>query len=194
MPIGYNRCRAIEKVLECLKTSCLNAQYGCREIITYNRKNDHEKRCSYTPCSCPQSGCNFVAPSKELSRHILSKHHVSVRNFTYNRFFSIILRVNDDVIVLQEQNGADLFILKNKVGHLGNIVNVSCICPNLFEKACHYDISARSQGCCLKIDSLVVNVDGHEANNTAPTRFLLIPSCFFGSSGLLKLEISIKCD
>lgn len=194
MPIGYNRCRAIEKVLESVKISCLNAQYGCKETITYSKKNDHEKQCNYAPCTCPQSGCNFVAPSKELSLHFLCKHGVSARNFTYNCFFSIFLRVNDEIILLQEQNGADLFMLKNKVGDLGNMVNVSCICPNLFRKACHYDILARSQGCCLKIHCLAENIHGGKANNTAPTGFLLIPSCFFGPSGRLKLDIRIKCN
>lgn len=194
MPIGYNRCRAIEKVLESVKISCLNAQYGCKETITYSKKNDHEKQCNYAPCTCPQSGCNFVAPSKELSLHFLCKHGVSARNFTYNCFFSIFLRVNDEIILLQEQNGADLFMLKNKVGDLGNMVNVSCICPNLFRKACHYDILVRSQGCCLKIHCLAENIHGGKANNTAPTGFLLIPSCFFGSSGRLKLDIRIKCN
>ncbi|KAI9122563.1 hypothetical protein K1719_006403 [Acacia pycnantha] len=194
MPIGYNRCRAIEKVLESVKISCLNAQYGCKETITYSKKNEHEKQCIYAPCTCPQSGCNFVAPSKVLSFHFLCKHGVSARNFTYNCFFSIFLRVNDEVIVLQEQNGADLFMLKNKVGDLGNMVNVSCICPNLFRKACHYDILVRSQGCCLKIHCLAENIRGGKAINTAPTGFLLIPSCFFGSSGQLKLDIRIKCN
>ncbi|RYR64351.1 E3 ubiquitin-protein ligase SINA-like 10 isoform X1 [Arachis hypogaea] len=35
MPIGYNRCRAIEKVLESIKISCLNAKYGCKHMFSF---------------------------------------------------------------------------------------------------------------------------------------------------------------
>ncbi|XP_073057970.1 uncharacterized protein [Primulina eburnea] len=34
-PIGYNRCRAIEKVLESVEIACKNKQHGCGETINY---------------------------------------------------------------------------------------------------------------------------------------------------------------
>ncbi|PQQ01669.1 hypothetical protein Pyn_11916 [Prunus yedoensis var. nudiflora] len=37
--IGFNRCRAIEKALESITTSCQNIQYGCKESVTFNKKS-----------------------------------------------------------------------------------------------------------------------------------------------------------
>lgn len=192
MPIGYNRCRAIEKVLESVKISCINAKYGCKETVSYSKKNEHEKKCIHAPCICPHSSCDFVASSKELSLHISCKHEDSARQFTYDRFFSVFLKVNDEFIVLQEQNGADLFMLNNKVEALGNMVNISCIGPDSLKTVYQYDIFARSQGCCLKLQSFAKNTQGCNANDTTSIGFLLIPSSFFGSSGQLKLDIRIR--
>ncbi|KAH0701731.1 hypothetical protein KY290_016736 [Solanum tuberosum] len=59
-PIGYNRCRAMEKVVESVKVSCVNKMYGCKEILSYSKKTDHENACIYVPCSCPSHGCDFI--------------------------------------------------------------------------------------------------------------------------------------
>ncbi|KAK1363650.1 RING-type E3 ubiquitin transferase [Heracleum sosnowskyi] len=37
-PIGYNRCRALEKVLEAAKITCSNSKYGCKEKVSYSMK------------------------------------------------------------------------------------------------------------------------------------------------------------
>ncbi|KAF7842333.1 E3 ubiquitin-protein ligase SINA-like 10 [Senna tora] len=195
MPIGYNRCRAIEKVLESVKVSCLNAKYGCKETVCYSKKNDHEKECIHAPCTCPHSGCDFVASSKELTRHFKRKHEGSAIHFTYGHFFSVFLKVADKVVFLQEQNGAELFILHSNVESLGNIVNISCIGPSSLKTVYHYDILARSQGCCLKLKSFAKNTqDLNAIDTTTSTGFLLIPCGFFNSSGRLKLEICIRCN
>ncbi|KAE8722317.1 ATP-dependent Clp protease proteolytic subunit 3 [Hibiscus syriacus] len=68
-PIGYSRCRAIEKVLESVKVSCQNLKYGCKEAFSYSLKQKHEKTCSFAPCSCPLSECCFEGSSEELSAH-----------------------------------------------------------------------------------------------------------------------------
>lgn len=193
MPIGYNRCRAVEKVLESVKISCPNAKYGCKETVSYSKKNDHENQCIHAPCTCPHSDCNFAASFMKLAIHFRCKHKGSATYFTYDRPFSVFLKVdNDEVIVLQEQNGADLFILHNKVEILGNIVNVNCIGPNPLKSVYHYDILARSQDkCCLKLQSLAKNTRGRNAMDP-DSGFLLIPPEFFGSSGQLKLEVCIR--
>ncbi|XP_061352533.1 E3 ubiquitin-protein ligase SINA-like 5 [Gastrolobium bilobum] len=58
--IHYNRCKAIEKVLESINISCLNAKYGCKETLSYSERNNHEKKCIYIPCLCPHKGCDFI--------------------------------------------------------------------------------------------------------------------------------------
>ncbi|PRQ22774.1 putative aminoacyltransferase, E1 ubiquitin-activating enzyme [Rosa chinensis] len=47
-PIGSNRCRAIEKVVESSTCPCRNIKYGCNIPVTYNKKNEHEKTCMFT--------------------------------------------------------------------------------------------------------------------------------------------------
>ncbi|KAK7363238.1 hypothetical protein VNO77_05372 [Canavalia gladiata] len=189
MPIGYNRCRAIEKVLESIKMSCLNAQYGCKEMFSYSRKNDHEKECIYLPCLCPHTGCEFVASSKELSLHFSHRHVGSGTQFIYDKFFTIFLNTDQKSIVLQDKNDANLFIIHNNHELLGNIVHISCIGPKSMA-GFHYDVLARSRGSTLILQSSTKIIQGQFGD--APSKgFLLIPSGFFGS-GQLKLDIRIK--
>ncbi|PIA41196.1 hypothetical protein AQUCO_02300177v1 [Aquilegia coerulea] len=58
-PIGYNRCLAIEKVIESIKVSCEYKPYGSGETFSYRQKNTHEEKCIYAPCVCPISDCSF---------------------------------------------------------------------------------------------------------------------------------------
>ncbi|KAE9603268.1 putative aminoacyltransferase, E1 ubiquitin-activating enzyme [Lupinus albus] len=169
MPIGYNRCRAIEKVLESIKMSCLNTKYGCKEKFNYSKKNDHEKECIYIPCLCPHPGCDFVAASKELSLHFSHRHIGSAIPF--------------------EKNDGSLFIVHNSREHLGNIVHLGCIGPKSI-KGFHYEILARSQGSSLILTSLTKIIQGFFPNPPSTGR-LLIPSDFFGA-GTLKLDIRIR--
>ncbi|XP_040364348.1 E3 ubiquitin-protein ligase SINA-like 10 [Rosa chinensis] len=50
-PIGSNRCRAVEKIVESIATPCQNIKYGCNTRVIYNKKIEHEKTCLYLPCS-----------------------------------------------------------------------------------------------------------------------------------------------
>ena len=189
MPIGYNRCRAIEKVLESIKVSCPNAKYGCKEMFSYSRQNDHEKECIYIPCLCPHSGCDFVASSTELSLHFSHSHVGSGIQFIYDTFFTVFLNIDHKAIVLQEQNDANLFIVHNNHQLLGNLVHITCIGPK-WKTRFNYDILARSQGSSLILQSYTKIIQGHFAD-APPTGLLLIPSDFFGS-GQIKLDIRIR--
>ncbi|XP_062006976.1 E3 ubiquitin-protein ligase SINA-like 10 [Rosa rugosa] len=83
-PIRSNRFRAIEKVLESSTTPCQNIKYGCNTPVTYNKKNEHEKTCVFSPCSCPYVGCNFVSSTKELYQHFNNDHLDSATGFLYD--------------------------------------------------------------------------------------------------------------
>nr|AFK36482.1 unknown [Lotus japonicus] len=188
MPIGYNRCRAMEKLLESIKISCLNAKYGCKEVFSYSMKSDHAKECVYIPILCPHTDCDFVASSKELSLHVSHRHVGSGVQFTYDKFITVFLNTDQKEIVLQEQNDAHLFIVHNKLELLGNTVHISCIGPKSMA-GFHYDILARSRGSTLILQSVtkIIQAIGHASSSV----FLLIPSKFFGC-GQLKLDIRIK--
>ena len=126
-PIGYNRCRAIEKVLESIKMACQNVQYGCKETVTFSKKKDHEKSCTYSPCSCPLRTCDFVSSSKQLYQHFSRQHMDSSVRFDYNSNFTVTLKDSDDFLVLQERNDNVLFILDSDIETCGILVWVSCI-------------------------------------------------------------------
>ncbi|XP_050363648.1 LOW QUALITY PROTEIN: putative E3 ubiquitin-protein ligase SINA-like 6 [Argentina anserina] len=139
-PIGSNRCRAIEKVVESSSTPCRNIKYGqtCNIPVTYNKKNEHEKTCVCSPCSCPYLGCMFVSSAKELYQHFSNDHLYSARRILYDRYggrayFPIILKKSDSVLVLREMKSDTLFILHNRIEVLGNVVTVSCIQPSFMD-------------------------------------------------------------
>ncbi|BAT74060.1 hypothetical protein LR48_Vigan464s002900 [Vigna angularis] len=189
MPIGYNRCRAIEKVLDSIKMSCPNANYGCTETFCYSKKNDHEKECIYLPCLCPHSGCDFVASSKELFLHVSHRHVDSGTLFTYDKFFTVIFNADQKTIVLQEKNDGNLFIVHNNHEQLGHKVRISCIGPKSTGEF-QYEVLARFRGSSLILQSFTKIIQGQYADPPS-NAFLLIPSGFFGPLQL-KLDIRIK--
>lgn len=188
-PIGYNRCRAIEKVLESIRMSCQNIKYGCKEWMTCNKKSEHEKACMYTPCSCPHLGCNFVSSTKKLYQHFSSNHVNSATHFAYNCSFSITINFNDKFLVLQEQNDGILFILDNETESVGKMVKVSCIQPR-FMGGFFYDLTAKTKGCLLRLQSFTNSTPSHVHSPTS-SGCLIIPSDFFSSCGQLKMDICI---
>lgn len=189
-PIGYNRCRAIEKVLESVKIACQNAQYGCKETVTYSKKKDHEKTCTYSPCSCPFRTCNFVSSSEQLYLHVSGQHFEAAVHFGYNSSFSVTLKDSDDFLVLQGREDNVLFILNSNVESLGSVVWVSCIWPCSF-KGFFYELKVKTAENSLRLQSFTncsqARVDVRPSNG-----YLLIPKDLFGSDGQLKLCLYIR--
>jgi len=190
MPIGYNRCRAVEKLLESIKISCPNVKYGCKDMFSCSMKSSHEKECIYIPCKCPHAGCGFLASSKELALHFSHRHVGFGIQFTYDKFISVSLNTRQKQIVLLDQNDARLFIVhNNNLMDTGNMVHISCLGPKAME-GFHYDVLARSQTSTLILQSFTKTIQ----DNNGPvlrTDFLLIPSDSSGF-GQLKLDIRIK--
>ncbi|KAK4270781.1 hypothetical protein QN277_019551 [Acacia crassicarpa] len=188
-PIGHIRCLAIEKVIESIKFSCRYARHGCIEKITHFNRSIHEKGCIYTPCWCPIDGCQFTAPSKKLSEHIHHEHHGSFINFHYDSFLDLKLGLNQKVVVLKELTDSNLFIITNGQEHMGNVFNVFHIGPKSSAAMYEYELYARTQGCCLKLESFVNHTLGNNFHGTR--KFLLVPTDFFGPSPAVKIEIRI---
>lgn len=190
-PIGYNRCRAIEKVIESVKISCINIKYGCNESVSYNKIHDHEKMCVYRPCSCPLSGCNFIGSSKDIFHHFSINHLNSTKRFQYNCLFPLELGVEQRYLILQEQNDRTTFVLNHGVELLGNVVNVICIAPSSTQKGYAYDLIARKEDSSVRLQSFTENIPRWDEH--LPLKmFLLVPSDFRGFSGKLKLELCIR--
>ena len=61
---------AIKKFLNQLQFSCLNKENGCKEIISYNNIEQHDKNCEYINSMCPNNQCGVKLPWNLLKNHI----------------------------------------------------------------------------------------------------------------------------
>lgn len=202
-PIGYNRCRAIEKVLESVKVSCQNIAYGCQETMSYGKKHEHEVTCHYVPCSCPHSNCNFRGSSEQLAEHLRSGHLNSMIHFQYNSIFPVHLESDavDKFRILIEAREGSLFIVSSSVQQLGHAVTVCGIGPGSSSSkgGGHphphphaFNLAARKGDRSIKLQSFTQNIREVVEIPSHSTGFLLLPNAFMGSSGRFTLELCIR--
>ncbi|XP_065848660.1 E3 ubiquitin-protein ligase SINA-like 10 [Euphorbia lathyris] len=192
LPIGYNRCRAIEKVLESVKVPCQNLRYGCREMVNYSKKFEHEKMCNHAPYSCPVSSCKFVGSCKQLYQHFSSKHKGSAVPLRFNATMPLFFTLNDKTLLLQEEKGV-IFILNNREeSPIGNVVSVNCIAPPSHKEGYFYEVTAKSEGSNLRFQSFTKNIRKFDNNDIHPEEFLMVPRSLFGSYGQISLDLHIR--
>lgn len=190
--IGNDRCRAVEKILESIKIPCQNMKYGCREMVFYCKKHEHEDICIYGPCSCPLPDCDFIDCSGKLYLHFSTKHSKSAKSFRYDVHFSIALDVQQTFVILQEEKEGTIFILNSWPEYFGIVIYVSCIAPSTSKPGFCYDIEARSRGSSVKLLSFTEFVPAFvELGHCTLKRFLVVPRDFVGLDGRLKLELRI---
>ncbi|KAI3451811.1 hypothetical protein Pfo_008476 [Paulownia fortunei] len=192
-PIGYNRCRGIEKVLESVRITCRNMPHGCMETLNYSKKLAHEKTCNYAPCSCPHIGCNYVGMSKCLYTHFALLHSHSSKQFLFNSVISISLDNNQMHVFLQERSQSILFILNRSIESLGSIVNVICVAPTSAKKAFLYDLTATVGESSIRLKSCAECMPKWTAQASAK-KYLLVHSDFININGQLRLELIIWRD
>ena len=192
-PIGYNRCRAIEKVLESVKVSCQNTAYGCKETMSYSKKHEHEVTCNYAPCLCPYSNCNFRGSSKQLARHFRSDHLNSVIHFQYDCIFPVHLELNavDKFRILEEAKEGSLFIVSSFVQQLGHAVTV-CRIGSRSSKGGHaFNLAAWKGDRSIMLQSFTENIKEVVDLPSLSMGFLLLPNAFLSSPGQFKLELCV---
>ncbi|OMO73410.1 Seven-in-absentia protein, sina [Corchorus olitorius] len=191
-PIGYNRCRAIEKVLESVKAFCQNRVYGCTEGFSYNMKQKHEKLCSFAPCSCPIADCNFQTSSKQLYKHFTDKHKCAATHFFYDKPVLINLRKEDKFKILQEERDGSLFILNNMAQTLGNVITLNRIGPS-GERGYFYELNAKAlnESCTLRWQSFTKSTPKLPADVPLSLGFFLVPSPFFPITGMIQMELRV---
>lgn len=190
-PIGHNRCRAIEKVLESVKVSCRNTKYGCTRMVKYCHKDEHENTCSHAPCSCPLLDCNFMGDSWRLYSHFNLRHPTSGKTFLFNKHFSVSLEKSQKSVILKESKEAIIFILNHFSECHGSAINVIRIAPSGSVGRFSYKLAAKEGDTSIKlqssVDSIPKCVDCPPAKN-----FLLVPSYYTSTCGLLKLDVCIR--
>ncbi|KAE8694487.1 Detected protein of confused Function [Hibiscus syriacus] len=161
--------------------------YGCREAVSYSKKQEHEKWCPFVPCSCPIAYCNFEGSLEQLRRHFNDKHKKSAKGFIYNRPVSITLGVDEKFLILREETDGSLFILSNKVETLGNVITLSQIGP-FMEIRSSYELTVKDEvdrRCTLRLQSLMRSTPKW-VDSPASVGFLLVPSQFSCNSRQLK--------
>ncbi|XP_071731084.1 uncharacterized protein [Rutidosis leptorrhynchoides] len=125
---NYNHCRGLEKCIESIsKISCKYANLGCKKMIPYGKKSEHEQMCPYATVNCPFSSCQFADCSKNVYRHFSINHADFTMQFTYDETFLVDIDMDQSHIYLQEENENVIFILKHDVLEHGRVFNVDCV-------------------------------------------------------------------
>ncbi|KAG2325295.1 hypothetical protein Bca4012_039784 [Brassica carinata] len=130
LPVGYIRCRAMEKVIETSRVSCPNAKYGCKEKMLYGNRFSHEKLCVFSPCSCPVLDCDYTGYYKDLNSHVRAKHRDEVVPFAWD--VSVTIRLDKTTILQEEKDGEVMVVQVFRGLHVVYVV-VSCIAPSARE-------------------------------------------------------------
>ncbi|KAK9054194.1 hypothetical protein SSX86_025272 [Deinandra increscens subsp. villosa] len=191
MPIGYNRCRAIEKVIESVKISCKNAINGCQKTMIYSKKSEHEQMCPNAPCFCPHPSCPFSGYYKNMYIHFGIQHAASTTRFTYNTHFFVHVATHQKHIFLQEQHESVIFIVNHQVKEHGRVLNVDCVGPNTLKSSFEYQIIARNTESTLML-KCIPEIYTKWSEHPLKKNYLTVPSDFFDFSGTLPLHICIK--
>ncbi|CAI9758427.1 unnamed protein product [Fraxinus pennsylvanica] len=187
LPIGQNRCRAMEKVLESLKISCRNQKYGCKETVCYSKKLDHDNKCVYQPCFCPLIECGYVGSSKCLYRHFKLYHSNSSKQFLFDSVIHIALEMNEKEIFLQERTEGIIFILKRFFVDDGSLIKICCIQP-FANTQFYYDLISRDGASSIRLTSFAENTP-KRLPGPLVGKYIIIPNDF---SGPLSLEVCIS--
>ncbi|KAG2325294.1 hypothetical protein Bca52824_008022 [Brassica carinata] len=190
IPIGYSRCRAMEKVVEASIISCPNAKYGCKKSTSYGNRSSHEKQCVFHPCSCPMRGCNYIGSYKHLYNHVRAKHRDELILFIWDISLSLEWDLTKTIDVLQEEEDGELIVVQVYSKPHGLIVRVSCIAPSeQGEFSCTLKFAVL--GIELK-QALVLRKIRKVRDNQPIYGFMLIPLYMLPSDGNLKMEICIS--
>ncbi|KAI4367028.1 hypothetical protein MLD38_022812 [Melastoma candidum] len=172
LPIGYIRCRVIERILQSTKLKCPNADQGCKRLFRYHEWHAHKRYCPFSPRSCPIHNCGFVAPSKQLSRHFSEMHSSNLILFAFGICQAMELPLRSQIYILQEQDRGVLFILRNEVHMLGNVMKIEFLAPPS-ERRYTYEIVAKANVGSLKLESNAADKNSMDNNFEIP--FLVLP-------------------
>ncbi|XP_019182860.1 PREDICTED: putative E3 ubiquitin-protein ligase SINA-like 6 [Ipomoea nil] len=190
-PIGYNRCRALEKVLESVKVRCPNAKYGCKESLIYSNQNEHLSTCIYAPCSCPLQSCNFLGFSREVYTHF-SRHSSSAKCFIFNSPKLLSVENHQRFIYLQELTTRTIFVVNhNDESSLGSAINIICVAPQSSKRSFCYKLIVWDGDTTFELQSLAENVP--DWSPFTPMKiFLVVPSDITETRDQLMLQVCIN--
>ncbi|XP_048566701.1 putative E3 ubiquitin-protein ligase SINA-like 6 [Triticum urartu] len=128
---GYNRCIAIDHILESVQAPCSNSIYGCTVKTRYLERQEHEKSCALAPCFCPEAGCGFAGLTTQLLHHLTDDHNIPVTEFPSGWCLTLEIQQSMRVLHMKEEEGGPMFLAKfTPVLPFGNVVSILCVDPH----------------------------------------------------------------
>lgn len=167
----------------------MNKIYGCKEILSYGKKTDHENACTYVPCSCPC--CDFTATSTKVYAHFRVKHGSLVEQIVYDAHHPIYVEYHHTCKYLQERTQGIIFIINHISYRLGSAVNIICIEPTSEKRRFRYELVVTNGESSFKLESVAESMPKF-SQNLPLKKFLLVPTDVVDSSAKLKLDVFIK--
>ncbi|KAF0918388.1 hypothetical protein E2562_023548 [Oryza meyeriana var. granulata] len=111
MDAGYNRCMAVEHILQSILVPCPNAAYGCAAKTAYHDGEGHSERCPHAPCFCPEPDCGFAGGTASLLAHLTARHGWPVTEIRRSRVFDLQLQEGKRLHLHDADGGGHLFLL-----------------------------------------------------------------------------------
>ncbi|EPS57190.1 hypothetical protein M569_17631, partial [Genlisea aurea] len=171
--IGYNRCRALEKVMESLEFKCSNHSYGCLARLKNSERVHHEKACPCIPCLCPCCS-NYKASRKDLYTHLQKEHASSVEKIRFGVASMLCLDAIEGHIVLVEEGEGFLFVLSCSVNADWSSGYVVCIAPNNSERDFVYELSAEDGDSSTKLTTTAENTPKWGVDHKPRKQFVVL--------------------
>ncbi|CAH8277338.1 unnamed protein product [Arabidopsis lyrata] len=196
-PVGHNRCRAMESVLESVFVTCRNAKFGCAKNVSYGKVSIHEKECTFSQCSCPALDCNYTGSYNNIYSHFVDNHRNKSTSISFVCGGSVDVQMNistGNILVLQESKKGLLFALQCFYKPHGLYVTVRCIAPSTPEVGkLAYCLYYSMDGHTLTYKSPEVKKVLEVSSETPQDNFMFVPHSLLRGEFLeMKIAIGLK--
>ncbi|EPS66631.1 hypothetical protein M569_08146, partial [Genlisea aurea] len=172
LPIGYNRCRAFEKVIESLEFKCPNSIYGCWDFVKNSERLRHEKACAYIPCACPC--CCYMGSRDDLYTHFREEHASSVNKIRFGVASKVSVDGIKGHIVLVEEEGSFIFVLSRSVKADWNSGYVVCIAPTNSDRDFVYELAAEDADSSTQLRTTAENTPKWGVDHKPKKQFVVL--------------------
>ncbi|XP_010451915.1 PREDICTED: E3 ubiquitin-protein ligase SINA-like 7 [Camelina sativa] len=196
-PVGHNRCRAMESVLESVFVPCRNAKLGCTKNVSYAKESIHEKECTFTQCSCPVLECSYTGSYDNIYTHFFDNHCHESKSVSFFCGGAVDVQMNiasEKSLVLWKSKKRLLFALQcfNEPHCL--YVTVRWIAPSASELGqLAYCLYYSMDGHTLTYKSPEVKRVLEVSSETPQDSFMFVPhSLLRGDSLEMKITIGLK--
>ncbi|CAL9224545.1 unnamed protein product [Arabidopsis halleri] len=200
LPIGHNRCRAMESVLESILIPCSNAKLGCTKNVSYGKESTHEKECIFSLCFCPIPNCNHRGLFKDLYSHFDVHRNIGRddSHFAFGKYMEIRFGLSETpFMVMKEYKEGLLFVVQchSKAQETGLYVTVSCIsiAPSSLEVgnfSCHISTTVAKR--TILYTSMKVKNTQKLSFKIPQEDFMFIPSYILGGYRQFELEVCVS--